>query len=110
MRSLLGNTRLERQRNPDIHDRLKGNNPIQDIKLYKKSWLDHLQRMNRSRLPRLNFQYQPRGRRDAGRPGKDGKFKNTLSFKRTGLKKYPLFMFMEKIKCQFSIIFTLLYM
>jgi hypothetical protein len=31
-------------------------------------WLDHLERMDRSRLPRLAFQYQPRGRRDMGTP------------------------------------------
>jgi hypothetical protein len=39
--------------------------------------------MDTSRLPEIDSQYQPRGRRDAGRPGKDGEFKNTSSFKIT---------------------------
>jgi hypothetical protein len=29
-------------------------------------------------------------------PGKDGKIKNTLSFRGRGLKTYPLFMFRKK--------------
>jgi hypothetical protein len=32
-------------------------------------------------------------------PGKDGKIKNALSFKGTGLKIQPLFMFMKRKKC-----------
>jgi hypothetical protein len=68
LRPLLGLTRLDRQRNPDIRNRLKVNNIVDYIKLYQKKWLDRLERMDRSRLPRLAFQYQPWGRRDMGRP------------------------------------------
>jgi hypothetical protein len=79
-------TRLDRQRNPDIGNRLKVSNLIEYIKLYQKSWLDRLERMDRSRLPKLVFQYQPRGLRDVGRPRKHVKIKKTLSLKGTGLK------------------------
>jgi hypothetical protein len=65
---LLGLTRLDRQRNTDIRNRLKVKNRVEDIKLYQKKWLDHLERMDRSHLQRLAFKYQPRGRRDMGRP------------------------------------------
>jgi hypothetical protein len=61
--------RLERQRNLDIRNRLKVNDLIQD-KLYQNSWLDHLERMCISRLNVPAVQYQPWGRRDAGRPKK----------------------------------------
>jgi len=65
---LLGLTRLDRQSIPNIRNTLKMDSLVEDIKLYQKNWLDHLKRMDRSRLPKLTFQYQPRGRRDTGRP------------------------------------------
>jgi hypothetical protein len=68
LRPLLGLTRLDRQRNPDMRNTLKVDNIAEDIKLYQKKRLDHLERMDRSRLPKLAFQYQPLGRWDIGRP------------------------------------------
>jgi hypothetical protein len=68
LRSLLGLTRLNRQRNPEIRNSLKVGNIVEDIKQYQRRWVDHLERMDRSRLPRLAFQYQPQGWRDRGRP------------------------------------------
>jgi hypothetical protein len=58
LRPLLRHTRLDRPRN----------STVEDIQLCQKKWLDHLKRTDKSRLPRLAFQYQPRGRRDMGRP------------------------------------------
>jgi hypothetical protein len=55
LRPLLRLTNLDRQRNLDICNRLK----VDNIKLYQKKWLDHLERMDRSCLPRLALQYQP---------------------------------------------------
>jgi hypothetical protein len=70
LRPLSGLTRLERQINPGIRNRPKAKNQRENIKLYQKSWLDSLERMDRSRFPKLAFQYQPRGRRETGRPWK----------------------------------------
>jgi hypothetical protein len=42
--------------------------------------------MDRSLLPKLAFRYQPSEDGMLVDPGKDGKIKNTLSFKGTGLK------------------------
>jgi hypothetical protein len=42
LRPLLRLTRLDHQKNPDIRNRLKVNNIVEDIKLYQKNWLDHL--------------------------------------------------------------------
>jgi hypothetical protein len=67
LRPLLGLTRFDLQRNPEIRNSLKVDNTVEDIKQYQRRWVDHLERMDRSRLPRLAFQYQPRGWRDRGR-------------------------------------------
>jgi hypothetical protein len=64
LRPLLGLIRLDRHRNPEIRNSLK----VDNIKQYQRRWVDHLERIVRSRLPRLAFQYQPLGWRDRGRP------------------------------------------
>jgi hypothetical protein len=68
LRPLLGLTRLDRQRNPDIRNRVKVDNIVEDIKQYQKKSLDHLERIDRSHLLKLAFHYEPRGQRDMGRP------------------------------------------
>jgi hypothetical protein len=55
LRPLLDLTKLERQGNPNICNRLNANNLIQDIKLYQKSWSHHLERMDRSPNPGDNW-------------------------------------------------------
>jgi hypothetical protein len=81
LRTLVGLTRLYRQRNPDIHNILEVDNIVEDIKLYQKSWLDQLERMDRTAyrgwLSSTNLQ-------DGGiweNRDEDGETKNTLSFK-----------------------------
>jgi hypothetical protein len=68
LRPLLGFTKLDHQRNSNIHKKLEVYNTVEDIKLYQKKWNWHLQRMNRNRIPQLAFRYQPDGKRDLGRP------------------------------------------
>ena len=44
---------------------------IQDvISKYKQNWINHLERMDNTRLPKHALNYKPRGRRDRGRPRK----------------------------------------
>jgi hypothetical protein len=58
------------KQNTEILDELKVI-PIQDkISNYKTDWRDHVNRMCRSRLPKLITQYIPKGRGDRGRPMK----------------------------------------
>jgi hypothetical protein len=59
LRPLLCFTRSDSQRNPDLRNKLKVNNLIGDKKLYQNSWLDHLERTDRSRLPKLDFHHHP---------------------------------------------------
>jgi predicted ArsR family transcriptional regulator len=37
---------------------------------YKQKWINHLERMDNTRLPKHALNYRPRGRRDRGRPRK----------------------------------------
>jgi predicted ArsR family transcriptional regulator len=37
---------------------------------YKQNWINHLKRMDNTRLPKHTVNYKPRGRRDHGRPRK----------------------------------------
>ena len=44
---------------------------IQDVRLkYKQNWINHLERMDNTRLPKHAINCKPRGRRDRGRPRK----------------------------------------
>ena len=44
---------------------------IQDVRLkYKQNWINHLERMDNTRLPKHALNYKPRGRRDRERPRK----------------------------------------
>jgi len=45
-------------------------NIAQEIKLYQKKWLQHVQRMATNRLPKQALQYKLKGRRNVGRPRK----------------------------------------
>jgi len=37
---------------------------------YKQNWINRLERMDNTRLPKHALNYKPRGRRDRGRPRK----------------------------------------
>ena len=70
VRSVTGYTRLDKIRSEVIRKDLEISG-IQDVRLkYKQNWINHLQRMDNTRLPKHALNYKPRGRRDRGRPGK----------------------------------------
>jgi hypothetical protein len=83
-RPLLQLTRLESQRNHEVHNRLKVNSLIEYIKTASKELVRQPGKNGQSRPAKLAFHYQSRGRRNVGTPREKGKTKNTLSFKRTG--------------------------
>jgi predicted ArsR family transcriptional regulator len=57
-------------RNEDIRQELEISG-IQDVRLkYKQNWINHLERMDNTRLPKYALTHKPRGRRDRGRPRK----------------------------------------
>ena len=70
VRSVTGYTRLDKIRNEVVRKELKISG-IQDVRLkYKQNWINHLERMDNTRLPKNSLNYKPRGRRDRGRPRK----------------------------------------
>jgi len=70
LRSVKGYTGLDKIRSEVIRKELETSG-IQDVKSkYKQKWINHLERMDNTRLPKHALNYKPRGRRDRGRPRK----------------------------------------
>ena len=70
LRSVTGYTRLDKIRSEVIRKELE-NFGIQDVRLkYKQNCVNHLERMDNTRLPKHALNYKPRGRRHRGRPRK----------------------------------------
>jgi len=70
LRSVTGNTRLDKIRSKVVRKELEIS-AIQDVRLkYEQNWINHLERMDNTRLPKHTLNYKPRGRRDRGRPRK----------------------------------------
>jgi len=70
LRSVKGYTELDKIRSEVTRKELKISG-IQDVKSkYKQNWINHLEGMDNTRLPKHAVNYKPRGRRDRGRPRK----------------------------------------
>jgi uncharacterized Fe-S cluster-containing protein len=70
LRSVKGYTRLDKIHCEVIRKELEISE-IQDMKSkYKQKWINHLERMDNTRLQKHALNYKPRGRKDCGRPRK----------------------------------------
>ena len=70
LRSVTGYTRMDKIRGGIIRKELEISG-IQDVRLkYRQNWINHLERMDNTRLPKHALNYKPRGRRDRGRSRK----------------------------------------
>jgi hypothetical protein len=69
LRSVKGYTTLDKIRNEVIRKELEIAG-IQDVRSKHKDWVNHLERMDNTRILKHALNYKPRGRRDRGRPGK----------------------------------------
>ena len=70
LRSVKGYTRLNKIRSEVIRIELEISG-TQDVRSkYKQNWINHLERMDNTRLPKHALNYKPRERRDRGRPRK----------------------------------------
>jgi hypothetical protein len=67
---LLGVTKLDKEKNQRFRGKTGAQNTVKEIKQYQKKWLQHVQRMDRNRIPKQALQYRPNGRRNIGRPRK----------------------------------------
>jgi hypothetical protein len=76
LRNVKGHTQLDKIRSETIRKELKISG-IQDVSsTYKKNWVNHLRRMDNTRLAQHALSYKPRGRRDCERPRMRGQHVN----------------------------------
>ena len=87
LRHLLGITKLDREKNQCIREKMGAQNIAKEIKQYKKKWLQYVQRMDTNRLPKQALQYKPKGRRNIGRPRK--RWRDQLHFQDQGIGNTP---------------------
>jgi hypothetical protein len=70
LRSVKGYTRVDKIRSEVISKELEISG-IQDVRSkHEQNWINHLERIDNTRLPKHALNYKPRGRRDRRRPRK----------------------------------------
>ena len=67
---LLRITKLDKEKNQCIREKTAVQNIVKEIKQYQEKYLQHVQRMDTNRIPKQALQYQPKRRRNIGRPRK----------------------------------------
>jgi hypothetical protein len=70
MRRKAGHTWTDYKTDAQITKELKITQILDKLLEYKRSWIQHVNRMPRNRLPRVMKHYSPAGRRNRGRPSK----------------------------------------
>jgi len=68
--SLLGITKLDKEKNQCMREKTGAESTVKEIKQYQEKWPQHIQRMDTNRIPKQALQYKPKGRRHIGRPRK----------------------------------------
>ena len=70
LRHLLRTTKLDEEKSQCIRQKTRAQNIVKEIRQDQKKWLQHVQRIDTNRLPKQALQYQPKERRNIGRPRK----------------------------------------
>jgi len=70
LRHLLGIKKLDKEKNQSIRQKTGAQHIVKEVKQYQEKWLQHVQRKDTNRMPKQALQYQPKGRRNIGRPRK----------------------------------------
>jgi hypothetical protein len=63
LRHLLGITKLDREINQSLREKVGVQNIVLEIKQYQREWLQHVERMGRDRIPKQALKYTPKGKR-----------------------------------------------
>ena len=87
LRHLLGITKLDKEKNQCIRGKTGAQNIVEEIKQYQKKWLQHVQRMDRNRIPKQALRCRSKGRRNIGRPRK--RWRDQLHFEDQGTGNTP---------------------
>ena len=70
LRHLLGIRKLDKKKISALGGKMGAQNTVKEIRQYQEKWLQRVQRMDTNRIPKHALQYQPKGRRNIGRPRK----------------------------------------
>jgi hypothetical protein len=70
LRHLVGITKLDRERNQSVREKLGVQNTVLEIKQYQREWLQYVERMDRDRIHKQALKYRAKGKRSIGRPRK----------------------------------------
>jgi hypothetical protein len=73
LRRTAGYSRWDHKRNENILIELQMSQITEFIYQYRKNWKEHVDRMSSDRIPNMILKYQPKGKRNLGRPLKRGK-------------------------------------
>jgi hypothetical protein len=60
LRHLLGITKLDKEKNQCIREKMGAQNIVKEIKQHQKKWLQHVQRTDINRIPKQALQYRPK--------------------------------------------------
>jgi hypothetical protein len=70
LRRILGIAKLDRKRNQSVREKLGVQNIVLEIKQYQREWLQHIEGMDRDRIPKQALKYRAKGKRNVGCPRK----------------------------------------
>ena len=87
LRRLLGIIKSDKEKNQCNRGKTGAQNIVKEIKQHQKKWLQHVQRMDRNRIPKQTLQYRPKGRRNLGRPKK--RWRDQLHLEDYGTENTP---------------------
>jgi hypothetical protein len=92
--SVKGYTRLGKIRSEVIRKEIEISGVQEGSTRHKQNWINHLERMDNTRLPKHTVNYQHRGRRDRGRPRK--RWQRVEQVKRPNQWKKMMMMIFQK--------------
>jgi len=98
LRSVKGYTRLDKIRSEVIRKELEISGTQDARSKYKQKWINHLERLDNTRLPKHALNYKPRGRRDRGRPRKRWHASVPEQVKRPNQWRKMMMMFCMSVK------------
>jgi len=70
LRPLLGITKLDKEKSQCVKGKTGTQNIVKEIKQYQEKWPQHIQRVDINGIPTQALKYEPKGRRNIGRPRK----------------------------------------
>ena len=93
MRHLHGIRKLDKEKNQCFREKKNGSTErkVKEIRViqYLEKWLHHVQRIDTNRIPKQALRYQPKGRRNIGRPRKRWRDQLQLEDQGTGYMPNP---------------------